>query len=225
MDRAPSFEPYLRTFLAYYYTRALEWDRPVAVNYKYDALPAGTGVFDVERGQLAETRADFWQTDTSVSKNSWSYVEGHDYKQTDDLIADLVDIVSKNGALLLNIGPRADGTLPEAEVDMLEKIGAWLSRNGEAISAHARGRFPARARRRSPKVPSPTLSVPRSPPATSGSPPLAVTSMRPPSPPRKGPSRSPPWADRRDCWLTRSKPSRCSATTAPSAGAGSRTPW
>ncbi|QHC68614.1 alpha-L-fucosidase [Rathayibacter sp. VKM Ac-2759] len=129
----PAFEPYLRTFLAYYYTRALEWDRPVAVNYKYEALPAGTAVFDVERGQLAETRADFWQTDTSVSKNSWSYVEGHDYKRTDDLIADLVDIVSKNGALLLNIGPKADGTIPAAEVEMLETIGAWLSRNGEAV--------------------------------------------------------------------------------------------
>ncbi|PSL37520.1 alpha-L-fucosidase [Labedella gwakjiensis] len=129
----PSFAPYLKRFLAYYYTRALEWGRPVAVNYKYDALPAGTGVFDVERGQLAETRADFWQTDTSVSKNSWSYVENHDYKQADDLIADLVDIVSKNGALLLNVGPKADGTIPEAEVELLETIGAWLSRNGEAI--------------------------------------------------------------------------------------------
>jgi len=49
------------------------------------------------------------------------------------LIADLVDIVSKNGALLLNIGPRADGTIPEAEVQLLEEIGAWLDVNGEAI--------------------------------------------------------------------------------------------
>lgn len=129
----PSFAPYLQKFLAFYYNRGIEWDRPVAVNYKFDAVPPGTAVFDVERGQLAETRAEFWQTDTSVAKTSWSYVENQDYKRADDLIADLVDIVSKNGALLLNIGPKADGTIPEKEVELLETIGAWLTRNGEAI--------------------------------------------------------------------------------------------
>ncbi|GAA4267021.1 alpha-L-fucosidase [Frondihabitans peucedani] len=129
----PAFAPYLQRFLAYYYNRGVEWDRPVAVNYKYDAVPPGTAVFDVERGQLAETRADFWQTDTSVAKTSWSHIEGQQYKRADDLIGDLVDIVSKNGALLLNIGPKADGSIADEEVELLETIGAWLSRNGEAI--------------------------------------------------------------------------------------------
>lgn len=129
----PAFAPYLRKFLAFYYNRSVEWDRPVAVNYKFDAFPEGTAVFDIERGQLSATRADFWQTDTSVSKNSWSYVDDHDYKGANDLIADLVDIVSKNGALLLNVGPKADGTIPQPEVELLETIGAWLSTNGEAI--------------------------------------------------------------------------------------------
>ena len=46
---------------------------------------------------------------------------------------DLIDIVSKNGGLLLNIGPKADGTIPEREVQMLREIGAWLQVNGEAI--------------------------------------------------------------------------------------------
>ncbi|MCE2471120.1 MAG: alpha-L-fucosidase, partial [Anaerolineae bacterium] len=43
------------------------------------------------------------------------------------------DIVSKNGALLLNVGPRADGTIPEIEQDMLREIGRWLQVNGEGI--------------------------------------------------------------------------------------------
>jgi alpha-L-fucosidase len=44
-----------------------------------------------------------------------------------------VDVVSKNGAMLLNIGPKADGTIPEREQQMLREIGAWLKINGEAI--------------------------------------------------------------------------------------------
>ena len=57
----------------------------------------------------------------------------HDYKTAGDIIADLVDIVSKNGALLLNVGPRADGTIPEVEQEMLREIGRWLQVNGEGI--------------------------------------------------------------------------------------------
>ena len=75
----------------------------------------------------------FWQTDTSVSKNSWGYVAKQDYKTAGAIVGDLVDIVSKNGALLLNIGPRPDGTIPEPEQEILREIGRWLTVNGEAI--------------------------------------------------------------------------------------------
>ncbi len=46
-----------------------------------------------------------------------------------------MDIVSKNGSLLLNIGPRPDGTIPEPEQELLREIGRWLAVNGEAIYA------------------------------------------------------------------------------------------
>ena len=90
-------------------------------------------MLDVERGQLASIRPFFWQTDTSISKNSWGYVLEQDYKTARDLIGDLIDVVSKNGALLLNIGPRPDGTIPEPEQEILRGIGRWLKTNGEAI--------------------------------------------------------------------------------------------
>ncbi|MGB3328236.1 MAG: alpha-L-fucosidase, partial [Thermomicrobiales bacterium] len=129
----PVFAPYLRDFASYYYNRGHAWRRGVAINYKHDAFPADAAVFDVERGQLAAIREQFWQTDTAVAKNSWGYTEGNDYKQPSDLIGDLVDIVSKNGALLLNIGPRADGTIPDEDRDILIAIGDWLQVYGEAI--------------------------------------------------------------------------------------------
>ncbi|MDZ4659851.1 MAG: alpha-L-fucosidase [Bythopirellula sp.] len=132
----PVFQPYLQKFAAYYYNRGAEWNKEVAIDFKEwegRSFPDGTGVFDIERGRAGEIRPDFWQTDTSVSKNSWGYVTNHEYKEVDSIIDDLVDVVSKNGALLLNIGPRADGTIPETEQQMLRDIGKWLRVNGEAI--------------------------------------------------------------------------------------------
>ena len=128
-----AFKPYLKKFAAYYYNASAKWGTGVGVNYKYDAFPAGTAVFDIERGQVRRTHGLFWQNDTSVSKNSWGYIDGHDYKVANDIIGDLIDVVAKNGALLLNIGPRPDGTIPDEEQEMLLEIGRWLQVNGEGI--------------------------------------------------------------------------------------------
>jgi len=129
----PVFQPYLQALAAYYYNRGAEWKQGVAINYKNASFPDKAAVLDIERGQLAEIRPFFWQTDTSISKNSWGYVARQDYKTAASIVGDLIDIVSKNGALLLNIGPRPDGTIPEAEEKILLEIGAWLGTNGEAI--------------------------------------------------------------------------------------------
>ena len=128
-----SVKPYLRKFIAYYYNRADEWGEEVVVNYKHDACAFGTAVIDVERGQFAEAKPYAWQTDTSVANNSWGYTEGNVYKTPHQIVRDLVDIVSKNGRLLLNIGPKADGTIPDEDRHILEEIGKWMKVNGEAI--------------------------------------------------------------------------------------------
>jgi len=129
----PVFSPYLQKFAAHYYNRGLDWNKGVAINFKNRTFPDNTAVLDIERGQLSGIRDPLWQTDTAVSKNSWGYVVGQDYKTPDSIVDDLVDIVSKNGVLLLNIGPRPDGTIPEPEEKILLDIGQWLAVNGEAI--------------------------------------------------------------------------------------------
>jgi alpha-L-fucosidase len=128
-----AFKPYLKKFSAYYYNKGEEWGMPVAINYKHDAFMIGCAVPDVERGQFADLKPYFWQTDTAVAKNSWCYTENNDYKAADEIIRDLIDIVSKNGSLLLNVGPRADGSIPNEDKNILLAIGNWLDVNGEAI--------------------------------------------------------------------------------------------
>ncbi|MBP8989837.1 MAG: alpha-L-fucosidase [Clostridia bacterium] len=128
-----AFKPYLKKLAAYYYNRSEQWGEAVAINYKYDAFVFGTAVYDIERGQLSGISRTLWQNDTAIAKNSWGYTKNNDYKNPSNLICDLVDITSKNGCLLLNIGPQSDGIICEAEEYALRHIGAWLAKNGEAI--------------------------------------------------------------------------------------------
>ncbi len=128
-----SVKPYLKKFAAYYYNRAAEWGMKVGISYKHDAMMLGTGILDMERGHFSEAKPFYWQADTSMAFNSWCYTEQNRFKKSSDILQDLVDIVSKNGCLLLNVGPKADGTICEEEVKILNEIGEWLNINGEAI--------------------------------------------------------------------------------------------
>lgn len=74
-----------------------------------------------------------WETCMTMN-GTWGYKsDDNDWKSTEKLIHNLVDIVSKNGNYLLNIGPKADGTFPEASIERLKAIGAWMKVNGESI--------------------------------------------------------------------------------------------
>ena len=126
-------KPYLKKFAAYYYNRAAEWGEQVAINYKHEAFMFGCAVPDVERGQFAEIKPFFWQTDTAIATNSWCWTEGNWFKSARSLICDLVDIVSKNGTLLLNVGPKPDGSISEQDTAVLTEIGEWMAVNSEAI--------------------------------------------------------------------------------------------
>jgi alpha-L-fucosidase len=128
-----ALKPYLKKFAAYYYNRGAQWKTGCVINYKHDAFMFGSAVIDIERGQFAECKPYFWQTDTAAARNSWCHTTKQDYKSAEEIVRSLVDIVSKNGTLLLNIGPKADGTIPEEDKEILKNIGKWLSVNGEAI--------------------------------------------------------------------------------------------
>ena len=129
----PEMEKYRQQFASYYYNQALTWQKGVVINYKDDAFPEGTAVYDIERGNSKATKKLPWQTDTSVGKKSWGYIEGEDNKNPNELIDELIDVVSKNGNLLLNIGPKADGTITAEQQAVLLGIGQWLKVNGEGI--------------------------------------------------------------------------------------------
>ncbi|MGA8108568.1 MAG: alpha-L-fucosidase, partial [Acidobacteriaceae bacterium] len=129
----PAFQPYLQRFTAYYYDQAARRKQGVVLTYKLNAFPANAAVLDVERGKLDNVQRLPWQTDTSVSIRSWGYVRNDEYRDAGSLIDELVDVVSKNGNLLLNVGPESDGTIPPPVRSVLLQMGAWLKVNGEAI--------------------------------------------------------------------------------------------
>ena len=126
------FQPVVYKFMAYYYNNALDWKKGVVVNTK-GGYGDNIQVDDFERSKSAGAKKYPWQTDTSVGDRSWSYLPNEKYKSPNQIIDEFVDIVSKNGNLLLNVGPKPDGTFPPEVHEILGKIGGWMKVNSEAI--------------------------------------------------------------------------------------------
>ncbi|MHC4556137.1 MAG: alpha-L-fucosidase [Planctomycetota bacterium] len=129
-----------RAMVAYYYNRNMSWHKgklQAVLNIKkwedgsHGDYHDGICVRDVERGVLDEIVQEPWQTDTSVGP--WYYITNAKYKSVDSIVDSFVDIVSKNGNLLLNVPPHADGTLDEEVENILTGLGDWIEVNGEAI--------------------------------------------------------------------------------------------
>jgi len=129
----PAMDPYRKSFASFYYNKGLEWNKGVVINYKNIAYPDGTAVLDIERGKLAGIQKLPWQTDDAIGNKSWGYTTDNTFRNAQYVITNLVDIVSKNGNLLLNIGPRSDGTITDEETQTLLGTGKWLDVNGESI--------------------------------------------------------------------------------------------
>jgi alpha-L-fucosidase len=131
-----AYDPVKLRFAAYFYNRAREWRKEVSVNTKDAAYLAGS-IRDFEKdlrgpGNFLPDVAPY-QIDDVISDRSWGYVSDMKYRSPGSIINELVDTVSKNGNLMLNISPMGDGSIPEPQQNILIEIGQWLAINGEAI--------------------------------------------------------------------------------------------
>ncbi len=122
-----------KEMVAHFYNKGIEWGKDVTLTYKNEDLATGAGVLDLERGRMDEKTDYPWLTDDSYPWNGWSWRADLKNKQPNDIVDELIDIVSKNGALLLGITPTADGLIPEEQRNGLLEVGKWLKLNGEAI--------------------------------------------------------------------------------------------
>jgi alpha-L-fucosidase len=137
-----SWDPVKTRLSAYYYNRAAAWGKSVAISSKGQSFLAGM-LMDYERqGRSPKHLTDYvWQPDDPIA-DKFGYVEvpdangkmvGLPLKSPGSLVGNLVSNVSRNGNLLLNISPKADGTIPDEQQQVLLAIGKWLGVNGDAI--------------------------------------------------------------------------------------------
>jgi alpha-L-fucosidase len=122
---------YQRRMFAAYYNWAADQGLESAVAHKFREIHAHTGIIDFERGREDKLVPYPWLTDTSLGP--WYNRNADPYRSAENLIHVLADIVSKNGCMLLNVGPAADGSIPARAEKMLGELGDWLRVNGPAI--------------------------------------------------------------------------------------------
>ena len=120
-------------FCTYYLNHAREQDKEVVIVRKQEDLPLECSVDDFEKSRKNHLAEKVWMTDETISNGSWCYTENLKIKPTAEHLHILIDIVSKNGVMMLNISPKADGTIPEDQQRVLLEMGAWLEKYGEAI--------------------------------------------------------------------------------------------
>jgi alpha-L-fucosidase len=133
MNTDHSWDPLKLRVAAYYFNRAREWNKQVGISAKQAAWVSGQ-IMDYEREGRSpmELTEWVWQPDDPIT-NKFGYVTEQKPYPADEFVWKIIENVSKNGNLLLNISPRADGTIPQEQQDVLLAIGKWLEVNGEAI--------------------------------------------------------------------------------------------
>ncbi|NIJ45253.1 alpha-L-fucosidase [Wenyingzhuangia heitensis] len=126
-------EKRVQQMCADYFNHGVENNQEVVIGYKQSDLPKEVGVLDIEQGGRKDITERVWMTDITLSNQSWSYVKGQTYKDATLVMRNLIDVVSKNGVVLLNVSPKADGSIPVEQQKVLTEMGDWFSKYGESI--------------------------------------------------------------------------------------------
>lgn len=123
-------------FLSHYFNKADSLGREVIVTYKYEDFPRNICMLDHEMANPDKIDPEPWLCDYTISASyhrSWGYVKGMQLSTHKDIIHKLIEVVSNNGQLLLNLSPRSDGTFPQDQKDVVANVGVWLWSYGESI--------------------------------------------------------------------------------------------
>ncbi len=127
------FDDQLRAMITDFMNQGAARGQAVYVNNKGGNRNWPDGVGCLEKDNLKmQVIGPKWQSCTTFG-TSFGYLEGDRYKSVEEVMHEMIEVISRNGNFLINIGPKADGTIPEPQVERLRAMGAWLAINGDAI--------------------------------------------------------------------------------------------
>ncbi len=127
-------EDKIQEMSAHFLNNGLKTGQEPVLIAKHSDLPKNMSVLDLEQGGKKDVSESVWMTDITVSdKGSWCYTNGQIYKSPELLLRNMIDVWSKNGVVLLNISPMADGTINKEQRNLLKDVGGWLNIYGEAV--------------------------------------------------------------------------------------------
>ncbi|GGF49256.1 alpha-L-fucosidase [Echinicola rosea] len=118
---------------ANFFNNGLKNGQEVVLCHKQDDMPLAYSVHDIEQGGRRDVSPIPWMTDITLGERRWMYVEGEKYKDAALVVRNMIDVWSKNGIVLLNVSPRADGVINQEQRKILKEIGGWMAIHKEAV--------------------------------------------------------------------------------------------
>ena len=116
-----------------YYNKSVDWNKEVVLSWKRDIMQKGEAVYDTEGSLEKDIPTRPWQAHFTIN-GKWGYAGERPATSMEPILRCFIDVVSRNGNVLLNIGLRPDGSLDANQEEVLLELGDWLEINGEGIN-------------------------------------------------------------------------------------------